>query len=532
MLGGAFLIRRISAFCFTLVLWITIGISHAGMVYAFWPDFLSPGKPQETVSPGSVPATDSAVSGEMIAEAKKLATEGNYDDAIARYTDAINRNPGSAVLYYERGCLYYYRMMTVPSEIVAVVVPSPAGSAESQPEPQSPPGMEPATGAGEPCALALADFNQAIILNSNYGIFFYMRGAVLSVESCPQRNLEKAIEDYDQAIKLSPSNAAFYQERGNTRAKLKQYGPAINDMDQAMRIEQYNYYLYYEKGRIQEQMGLIREAADSYKGALELAPPERMGPFLLALKAARSDNGTVLIADYTDLIRKRPAVSVLYINRGLLYGDEKKYKSAIGDYSTALSFQKDNQDLLFTRGKLYYAAGGKNDALKDFRASCRLNHPAACYYRRILEKEINRGDRWAPFWYSRDNRQYFYDRKNTGTNAGNRRVIRVRIEPDDSQEENSPVLDKAPVEKGRGGYTLEWWELDCSRSQVRISTVKQIDRDGQVMASHPDFEKAFRPVFPDGISDKLFKTVCSRSSDRGTPAKQTHSRQDKPIFSP
>jgi tetratricopeptide (TPR) repeat protein len=559
MWEGPFSIRRFSLFCFALFSSSVIGFSDAGVVNAFWPDFLNPWKSKENSLPVSGTGIDLKASGEAVAEAKKLVAEGNFNEAIARYTEAINRNPQDPVLYFERGCLYYYRMMTGPPEKemtvvspaveptqpqldphppvekeVAVVAlpgestepplvestePPPVESTQPPPEPRATTDLEPASNAKEPCVLALADLNQAIALRPNYGIFFYMRGMVLSASTCSDQNLEKAIENYNQAINLGPSNAAYYQERGNARAKLKQYGQAINDMDQAILIEPNNYYLYYDKGRIQEQIGMTREAAVSYKGALELAPPDQMGPFLLALKGARSDNRRVLIADYTDLIAKRPAVFSLYVHRGLLYEDEKKYNSAIDDFSTALSFQKDNGDLYFTRGKIFYEAGKNADSLKDFQTSCRLKQPAACHYVQLLEKEVNRGDRWVPFWYSRNNQKYFYDRQHLKTQGGSFKVARVRIEADDSGEENPAGADNTVPGKERGDYTLESWEFNCPGSQIRISTVKRFDRDGQIIASEPDLEKAFRPVSPGGFSEKLYRIVCRQGEKKGTPKK-------------
>jgi tetratricopeptide (TPR) repeat protein len=532
MLGRHFKIWRIAFLGCVLLFWAPVGIFPAATAHAFWPNLFGMGEKQGNILPGSVPATDLAATGAAITEAKKLAAEGNYDEAINRYTDAINRSPRDAVLYFERGGLYYYRRMRGPSDKEKALVPPSDGSAESPPDPKSSMDMEPVAGASEPCELALSDFNQAIALNPNYDIFFFMRGVVLSAETCSQGNMEKAIEDYDQALKLSPSNGAYYQERSNAQSKLKHYELAINDIDQAIRIEPNNYYLYYEKGRIQEQMGLTRDATVSYRRALEMAPPDQMAPFILALKEVRKNSSGVLVADYTDLITKRPFVSLFYIHRGQLYGDERKFKKAIADFSTALSFQNDNRDLYFTRGKLFCEADGKAEAWKDFQASCRLNHPAACYYERILKKDIDRGDRWVSFWYSRDHRQYFYDRKNMKAQERNRKVIRVRIEPDDSVEENPVMSEKVLTGKDQGVYSFEWWEFNCPNSQFRISARKRFDRNSQVMVSSPDSGKTFRPVFPGGISEKLSKIVCGQSNERGAPRKRVHASQDKPIYSP
>lgn len=534
MLGGPFLIHRISFLYFMILLLMILDLCHVTMGYAFLPDLKEAEMTDRTVTPRALPDSDAGVLQATILEAKNLAAAGNYGQAIDKYTYLINRHPNDAVLYFERGNLYYYlAIVSGRPEQQEVYPPPPVGAEQPQTEMQSLSGTKLTAVASEPCEPALADFNQAIALNPNYDIFYFMRGALLSSDFCPQQNLWKAIANYDRALGIQVSNAVYHLERGLAWAKLNHYREAIGNIEQAIRLEPANYYFHYQKGMLQEKMQRLPEAAASYQAALELGPPDRLGPFISALKKVRKDSSGALMADFNGLIQKRPSVSLLYIHRGQLYGDERKFKKAIADFSTALSFQKDNGDLYFTRGKLFYEAGKKAEALKDFRVSCRLNHPAGCYYERILEKKMARGDRWVPFWYSRDKRQYFYDRPHLKTQGGSFKVVRVRIEPDDSGERNPAGLDKMSTEKARSGRTLEWWEFNCPSSQLRISKRNRLNGNGQLIASHPNVEKTFRPVFPGGISDKLFGIVCSKAEKRVITKRQADGTgQDKPIPSP
>jgi tetratricopeptide (TPR) repeat protein len=49
--------------------------------------------------------------------------------------------------------------------------------------------------------------------------------------------MEKAIQDYNQAIKLNPKNAGAFNDRGNTYTKLKQFEKAIQDYNQAIELD-------------------------------------------------------------------------------------------------------------------------------------------------------------------------------------------------------------------------------------------------------------------------------------------------------
>jgi tetratricopeptide (TPR) repeat protein len=51
---------------------------------------------------------------------------------------------------------------------------------------------------------------------------------------------DRAVADYDEAIKISPKNAEFYNDRGNAFFGRGDYDQAIADYDQALKIDPKN----------------------------------------------------------------------------------------------------------------------------------------------------------------------------------------------------------------------------------------------------------------------------------------------------
>ncbi len=47
----------------------------------------------------------------------------------------------------------------------------------------------------------------------------------------------RAIEDYDEALRLDPGNASAYNNRGYAYRELGEYRRAIKDLDQALRLD-------------------------------------------------------------------------------------------------------------------------------------------------------------------------------------------------------------------------------------------------------------------------------------------------------
>ncbi|MBN1548859.1 MAG: tetratricopeptide repeat protein [Syntrophaceae bacterium] len=480
---------------------------------AFFLDLFKAKVPGDKVSPKSNCKSDGDIAADLFKKAKTLATEGRYADAIIDITDAIARNPVDAVLYFERGCLYYYLMLSETQATTHTETSLPPEDRILQPEPGEPSiNILPATPA-DLCSHALADFDKAIALKANYDVFYYMRGVLFSSDICPEQDLWKAIADYDRALGINAKNAVYHLERGLVWAKLRQYWEAISNIDRAIGMEPANYYFRYEKGLIQEKMGLFSQAAASYKTVLELAPPERLAGFSRDLNRSRKGNCRDLIVDYTELIKKQPAFSTFYLQRAACYGDLKKYSLAVQDVTTALALQNDRRDLYLMRGKLYDQWGKTDEALRDFEKACALNHPAACYYRKLLIEKRAPSEQWIYFWTSKKKKEYFYSSENI-SKEGQVTIAQVRIEPAKNMNGNSATTKKATGGRNRNGYLLESWEFICSRSEFRIATIKKFDGKNNIIASYIDYEKYFRPVVVSSVSGKLLEIVCKQTAEK------------------
>src|SRR5262245_14517341 len=79
---------------------------------------------------------------------------------------------------------------------------------------------------------AIADFDQAIRLDPPLAAPYNNRGGVWYA----QRDFDRAIPDFDQAIRLDPTFAKAYFNRGLARYAKRDLDRAIADFDQAIRL--------------------------------------------------------------------------------------------------------------------------------------------------------------------------------------------------------------------------------------------------------------------------------------------------------
>ncbi|GBU23715.1 hypothetical protein R83H12_00332 [Fibrobacteria bacterium R8-3-H12] len=91
---------------------------------------------------------------------------------------------------------------------------------------------------------AIANYNQAIKLEPDYEkAYAYRARAYLS-----KRDYDKAIANYDQVIKLKPDFAYAYYERGIAYYCKSDYDKAVADYNQAIKLNPDYASAYYERG--------------------------------------------------------------------------------------------------------------------------------------------------------------------------------------------------------------------------------------------------------------------------------------------
>ena len=79
---------------------------------------------------------------------------------------------------------------------------------------------------------AIQDFDQTIRINPYLSEAYNNRG----IAYCDLGQQKRAIQDYDHAIKLNPNYSCAYYNRGMAYIDLRQLERAIQDCDQAIKL--------------------------------------------------------------------------------------------------------------------------------------------------------------------------------------------------------------------------------------------------------------------------------------------------------
>lgn len=104
--------------------------------------------------------------------------------------------------------------------------------------------------------------------NNNLSRAFNNRGLALGLRG----ELDRAIRDFDQALKLNPNYAEALRNRGEAYRLKDLYDLAIQDYDRALRLEPDHARAFNGRGNAHESNGDLHRAIRDYKQAVRLNP--------------------------------------------------------------------------------------------------------------------------------------------------------------------------------------------------------------------------------------------------------------------
>jgi tetratricopeptide (TPR) repeat protein len=253
-----------------------------------------------------------------------------HDRAIADFTQAIRLDQDNAKTYNERGNIYDHK-----------------GDYDR----------------------AIADYNQAIRLNPDYASAYSNRG----VAYLRKGDYDRAIADYNQAIQLDPDEAVGYNNRGVAYRCKGDYDRAIADYNQAIRLDPDYASAYSNRGVAYDKKGDYDRAIADYNQAIRLDPDYTLAYYNRGVAYSLKGDYDRAIADYNQYIRLDPNDADTYNRRGVAYRDKGDYDRAIADYNQAIRLDPDYTVAYNNRGDAYRDKGDYDRAIADYTQSIRLN---------------------------------------------------------------------------------------------------------------------------------------------------------------
>ena len=170
-----------------------------------------------------------------------------------------------------------------------------------------------------------------------------------------QGDMERALEEYEKAIKYNDMNADNYFNRGNVRLNEENFDLAHMDFEAAIEREDRNAKFYHAKGLAYQaeaekiarqpepdtelEADKINQAITFFQYSLQYCSTFISSMFHLGLMYRRTEKFHEALQEFTKVKELLPQDKTIYIQRGLVYQDMGNHQYAITDFDTALQIE-------------------------------------------------------------------------------------------------------------------------------------------------------------------------------------------------
>jgi tetratricopeptide (TPR) repeat protein len=218
---------------------------------------------------------------------------------------------------------------------------------------------------------AIADCNEAMRLDPKNARAYYNRGNAWLKKG----EDDKAISDFNAAIRLDPHpKMLYYVLRAEAWWTKREYDKAMSDLDVAIRLDPTYAAAYVGRAYVWRSRGDYAKAIDDCNEATRLDP--QFAPAYTGRAAVWSAQGDYnkMIADSTEAVRLDPKFALAYAGRGYAWYFKGEYDKAISDYTEAIRFHPRYALAYTSRGHAREAKAEYGQALSDYGEAVRI-HP-------------------------------------------------------------------------------------------------------------------------------------------------------------
>ena len=198
-------------------------------------------------------------------------------------------------------------------------------------------------------------------------------------ESQKRRYREEALRSYDEAIRIDSTDPFLYNQRGWVRIDVG-HDRAMEDFDQAVRLEPDVANRYGNRAKASMRLGNSAQAIADYSEAIRLDPKGGDWYWARAHAWSQLGNDEQALRDYDALIELEPGKPLGYILRARFWKARGENDRAIRDYDQAIRMLEGipkkewydaRTDLQLKEGRYREAVRGYEEAIRDFEQASR-----------------------------------------------------------------------------------------------------------------------------------------------------------------
>ena len=207
-----------------------------------------------------------------------------------------------------------------------------------------------------------------------------------------------ALNDYDQALELSPNDPEYlnrkakaiadqrsfsnekktnqYEQRNDSQNEKNQNQSLVSDVTQARD--------HLEKGLNLANAGKYEEAVAEFSEVIQLVPYEFIPYYNRAICYSQLHNDDAALQDYLRVVELKPDYIDTYSRLTTIYANRNMYDDALNSTNKWISLDPNSGEAFFNRAKVFERKGSNLEALNDMKHACDLGYQTACrYYKQV-----------------------------------------------------------------------------------------------------------------------------------------------------
>jgi tetratricopeptide (TPR) repeat protein len=185
--------------------------------------------------------------------------------------------------------------------------------------------------------------------------------------------VEQSIAYFTAQINAHPREAFYHAMRAFLRRDKSELDGALKDSDEAIRLDPRSASFYCGRGHIRICRNELEQAIADYTQAIRL-DPKWVAAYIGRGDAWRSSRKyDEAIADYSEAIWLDPLAITAYHERGLSWHAKKEYEKAIIDYDLEIRLDPESAPAHTSRGFAWKAKGRYDKACADFKEAVELD---------------------------------------------------------------------------------------------------------------------------------------------------------------
>jgi tetratricopeptide (TPR) repeat protein len=198
-------------------------------------------------------------------------------------------------------------------------------------------------------------------------------------------DLDRAIADYIEALRLDPESYVAYSNRGAAYTSKGNYAHALTDLSDAIRLNPNRVVAYNHRATVYMMKRDYVHAVADLSEQVRLEPDRAVHYNNRGLAYSFQGDLDRGIADFDHCLRLAPDFVAAYANRGSLDVKKGDFVRALSDFNEAIRRAPEDGNAYCDRGEMYMEQGRFDKGNMDLAKAVELNPEwASIYYKQAL----------------------------------------------------------------------------------------------------------------------------------------------------